>query len=104
MIPLRQTASGISFAVRVQPRAHRTAITGVLGEGDTAALKISLAAPAMEGRANDALVRLIAESLDVPRSSVKIVSGSQSRNKVVQIMGADFERVWTKLKEFLPSG
>jgi uncharacterized protein len=89
MIPLRETEAGISFAVRVQPRASRTAIAGVLGEGENAVLKIALAAPPVEGRANEALIRYFAKILEVPRSAVAIVSGDQSRNKVVRISGID---------------
>jgi uncharacterized protein (TIGR00251 family) len=73
-----------------------------MGDGENAVLKVSLAAPAIEGRANDALVRFIAELLDVPRSSVEIVSGNQSRNKIVRIKGVDAERVRVHLKKFLP--
>ena len=85
MIPLRETAAGVSFKVRVQPRASRTAITGVLGDE---ILKIALAAPPIEGRANEALVRFFAELFDVPPSAIEIASGGQSRNKVVRVAGA----------------
>lgn len=84
MIPLRETELGVSFAVRVQPRASRTAIAGVFGEGDDVALKIALAAPAIEGRANEALIHFIAELFKVSRSSVEIVSGTQSRNRAIR--------------------
>jgi uncharacterized protein (TIGR00251 family) len=97
MISLRETASGVTFAVRVQPRASRTAIAGILGEGDEAMLKIALAAPAIEGRANEALVRFLAKLLDVPRSAVEIVSGVQSRNKVVRIAGVSARHVQARL-------
>jgi uncharacterized protein (TIGR00251 family) len=99
MIPLRESPSGVSFAVRVQPRASRTAITGVLGEGDNAALKISLTAPPVEGKANEALACFFAELLDIPRSSIEIVSGGQSRNKVVRVREVSTEQVLSRLKE-----
>jgi uncharacterized protein (TIGR00251 family) len=94
MIPLRETAAGVSFKVRVQPRASRTAITGVLGDE---ILKIALDAPPVEGRANEALVRFFAELFDVPPSAIEIVSGGQSRNKVVRVAGASIAHVRTKL-------
>jgi uncharacterized protein (TIGR00251 family) len=78
MIPFSETTAGVSFAVRVQPRASRTAIVGISGEGDKAALKIALAAPPVEGKANEALIRFLAEQMDLPRSAIEIVSGGQS--------------------------
>jgi uncharacterized protein len=79
------TANGdtIVFRVRVQPRASRDAIEG---EHD-GALKVRLTAPPVEGRANDSLVHLLAESLNVPVSAVRIVSGVNSRNKCISIAG-----------------
>jgi hypothetical protein len=100
MIPLRETSSGVSFAVRVQPRANRTEITGVLGEGGDAALKVALVAPAIEGRANEALIRFFADLFDVARSSVEILSGEQSRNKVVRIRGMNAEQIRISLLRF----
>ena len=94
MIPLRETTAGVSFKVRVQQRASRTAITGVLGDE---ILKIALAAPPVEGRANEALVRFFAELFDVPPSAIEIVSGGQSRNKVVRVAGASIAHVRDRL-------
>jgi hypothetical protein len=86
-----------TLAVRVHPRAKKTAITGVYGEGREAALKISLSSPAIEGRANHALVELLAAIFDVPRASVTILSGAQSRNKVVRIAGRSAAELTTLL-------
>jgi hypothetical protein len=97
MIPLRETVAGVSFKVRVQPRASRTAITGVLGEGADAALKVALAAPPVEGKANEALVRFFAELFNVPSSAIEIVSGGQSRNKVVRVAGMSGAHVRARL-------
>jgi hypothetical protein len=83
VIPLREGPNGVSFAVRVQPRARRNAIVGELGD----ALKIALAAPPVDGRANEACIEFCAEHLDVLRSSVTIASGQSSRNKVVRVAG-----------------
>ena len=94
MIPLRETTAGVSFKVRVQPRASRAAITGVLGDE---ILKIALAAPPVEGRANEALVRFFAELFDVPPSAIEIASGGQSRNKVVRVAGASIAHVRDRL-------
>ena len=83
MIPLFESDSGTSFAVKVHPRAKKNAITGELGN----ALKVSLTAPAIEGRANDACIDFFAKLLKVPRSSVTIASGQGSRNKVIRVAG-----------------
>ena len=71
MIPLQESDGGVSFAVKVHPRAKRNAVTGELGD----ALKVSLTAPPVEGRANEACVEFFAKLLKVPRSSVTIASG-----------------------------
>jgi uncharacterized protein (TIGR00251 family) len=87
MIPIRDSPQGASFAVRVQPRAARTKITGVFGEGEHAALKVALAAPPVEGRANQALIEFFAGLLNVPRSHIEVLTGTQSRNKVLRVRG-----------------
>jgi uncharacterized protein (TIGR00251 family) len=87
VIPLRDSAQGVSFAVRVQPRAARTGISGVLGEGEGAALKLALAAPPLDGRANAELMDFFADFFAVPRFAVDVIAGLQSRNKVVRITG-----------------
>jgi len=92
MIALKETEGGVSFAVRVQPRASRTAITGELGD----ALKIAVAAPPVEGKANQALIRFLAELFGVASSSIEIVSGGLGRNKVVRISGAQAE--WARAR------
>jgi uncharacterized protein len=83
---LRVTEQGaaITFHVRVQPRASRDAIDGELN----GALKVRLTAPPLDGRANDALCRLLAAELNVPPRAVKILSGGRSRSKRVEITGA----------------
>ena len=71
--------------MRVQPRASRSEVCGVHGE----ALKVRIAAPPVDGAANDALTALLADELAVARRSVRIVSGLASRTKVVQVDGID---------------
>ncbi len=67
----------------MQPRARKNAITGEVG----GALKLSLTAPPVEGRANEACVEFFAKLLKVPQSSVTIASGLSSRNKVIRVAG-----------------
>jgi len=69
------------FAVHVQPRAKRTEVTGMHG----AAVKIRLAAPPVDGAANDALRRFLAERLCVPHASVHVVAGLSSRDKLIEV-------------------
>ena len=71
------------LTVKVHPRAKRSAIAGRLGD----AWKLSLAAPPVDGKANDECVRFFAELAGVPRSRVRIVTGLTSRMKVVEIEG-----------------
>jgi uncharacterized protein (TIGR00251 family) len=83
MIAIHETAVGVAFAVKVYPRARKNAITGELGD----ALKLSLTAPPVEGKANQACIEFLANLLKVPRSSVSIASGQSSRSKVVRVAG-----------------
>ncbi len=93
MIPLRESKDGVSFAVKVHPRARKNAITGEVGE----ALKLSLTTPPVEGRANDACIEFFAKLLNVPRSSVTIASGHSSRNKVIRVAGVTAQQVQDRL-------
>ena len=83
MIPIHETAAGVTFAVKIHPRAKKNAITGEVGD----ALKLALTAPPIEGRANDACIAFLAEILNVPRSSITIAAGQTSRNKVIRVSG-----------------
>ena len=69
------------LTIKVHPRAKRSALAGRLGD----AWKLSLAAPPVDGKANDECVRFLAELAGVPRSRVRIVTGLTSRLKVVEI-------------------
>jgi uncharacterized protein len=80
--------TGISFLVKVQPGASRASVVGV--EGDF--LKVRLAAPPIDGKANQALIEVLAEKLDVPKSCVRIRSGLSSRKKVVEVKGCSEQR------------
>jgi uncharacterized protein (TIGR00251 family) len=83
MIPIHDHPLGATFSLRVQPRAARTAITGTVG----AALKLSVTAPALEDKANAAVVEFFSEIFGVPRKSVQLVAGDRSRNKLIRIAG-----------------
>lgn len=84
-LDLRVTAHGVRVPIRVAPRASRDAIVGV----HDGALKVALTAPPVEGAANDALVRLLAKALGVPKGAVRLVQGERSRDKVLEIVGVE---------------
>jgi uncharacterized protein (TIGR00251 family) len=84
---LRATAAGVTLAVRAQPGAKKTAITGVYGEGKAAQLKIAVQAPPLEGRANQALIAFLAETFAVPKNAIEVISGELSRSKVFLLRG-----------------
>ncbi len=84
---LRQAAEGVTVAVRAQPGAKKTAITGVYGEGAAAQLKIAVQAPPIEGRANEALIAFLARTCGVPKSAVTLLAGELARSKVFLLRG-----------------
>lgn len=94
MISVKDTAHGATFAVRVQPRASRNAVQGEMGD----ALKIALTTPPVEGRANEACIEFLAKLLNVPRSSITIVAGETSRNKVIRVAGMSAAKVCERLQ------
>ena len=98
MIPLRESAGAVTFSVRVHPRAKKNALTGTHGD----ALKLSLTAPPVEGRANIAVIEFFADLLRLPRSSITIAAGQASRNKVVRISGISAAALEQKLAPLLP--
>jgi hypothetical protein len=79
----RRTADGWTLAVHVQPGAKRSAVAGLHGDR----LKIRIAAPALDGRANDALVAFVAAALGIARSRVVVAKGAQSREKLLAVAG-----------------
>ncbi len=96
---LRATASGVTLAVRAQPGAKKTAITGMYGEGATAQLKIAVHAPPLEGRANEALIAFLAETFSVSKSAVELASGQLSRSKVFLLRGVTIARATALLAQ-----
>ncbi|HKR28338.1 MAG TPA: DUF167 domain-containing protein [Acidobacteriaceae bacterium] len=84
-LPISDTRDGVRFAVRVTPRASRTAITGLTGDEPDSALKIALHAPPVEGRANAALIEFLADLLHVRRSDIEIAAGAHARTKLILI-------------------
>jgi len=94
---LRATVDGVTLAVRAQPGAKKTAITGVYGEGVAAQLKIAVHAPPVDGKANAALTDFLAGFAGLPRNRVELLSGELNRSKVFLLRGLgqmDAERLF----------
>jgi uncharacterized protein len=89
LLDLLKTAEGVVFLVRVQPRASRDEVSGIV-EG---AMKVRLQAPALEDRANTALCEYLARLLKTPKSAVRILSGERSRIKRIAIRGVTEDEV-----------
>ena len=94
MFTIQERDGGVTFAVKVHPRAKKSAITGEAG----GALKVSVTAPPVEGRANDACIEFFAKLLKVARSSVTIASGQSSRNKVIRVADLTAKQVRERLR------
>lgn len=80
----RREGDALVLTLHVQPGAKRSEISGLHGD----ALKIRLAAPPIEGRANEALLRFISERFAVPVRNVELLRGAQSRHKMVKVTGS----------------
>jgi uncharacterized protein len=82
------------IAVKVHPRAKRTAITGRLGD----AYKLDLKAPPVDGKANEECIRFFAQLAGVPRPAVRIVQGAAGRMKIVEIEGVEMADIESRLE------
>jgi uncharacterized protein (TIGR00251 family) len=87
------------LTVKVHPRARRTALAGRLGD----AWKLALAAPPVDGKANQECLRFFAELAGVPKSRVRIVTGTTSRMKVVEVEGMAQEELEKLLTQAAPN-
>ena len=98
---LRSVQGGVTLAVRALPGAKKkTAILGIYCEGDKARLKIAVQAPAVEGRANSALVEFLADKFGVAKSYVELVSGELSRSKVFLLRGVSLGQAEVLIREW----
>ncbi len=87
---LQQAADGrITLTLHIQPGARKTGFAGLHGD----ALKIRLAAPPVDGKANEALIKFIAETLRLPKSAVNLKSGQTSRRKLIELTTCSLDQV-----------
>jgi uncharacterized protein len=95
MLEVEERAGAVTFSTRVQPRASKDEIAGEM----SGALKVRLRAPAVEDRANEALVEFLAQLLKRPRSAVRILSGERSRTKRIEIHGVTRQQILALLAQ-----
>ncbi|HYP20580.1 MAG TPA: DUF167 domain-containing protein [Chloroflexia bacterium] len=91
--PIQPARGGVTIRVFVAPRSSANKVVGE----HNGAIKVALTAPPVEGAANKSLVEFLAKLLGVPRSSVSLVSGETSRQKMVKVLGISVEQVVEKL-------
>jgi hypothetical protein len=97
MVLVRQEGEAVSLRVHLQPKTSRE---GILGEAD-GILKLRVTAPAVDGRANEACLRLLAKALDLPPSRLQIVSGQHARLKTIRITSASADIIRATLHEMI---
>lgn len=90
---LRETPEGFLLAVKLQPRASANEIGEPLGDE----LRIKVTAPPVDAAANEALLKLLAQTLDCPRGNVQLLRGHTSRHKTVLLRGVDRSVLWRAL-------
>ena len=90
---LKAASGGVSLSVKVQPRASKNEI----GEPAGDELKIKVTAPPVDSAANEAVLRLVAETLDCPRGAVQLVRGNTSRHKQLCVQGLSVETILERL-------
>ena len=83
MEKLKETAKGVQLKIRVQPRAAKNQVVGWLED----ALKVRLTAPPVDGEANAALQRFLADYFGIPRSEVELIAGATGRIKMIRLNG-----------------
>ena len=89
MLEVQEREGAIIFSVRVLPGASKDEVSGEMA----GALKVRLRAPAVEDRANEALVEFLAQLLKTPKSAVRILSGERSRTKRMEIRGVTRQQI-----------
>ena len=91
---LRSSGDAVLLTLHIQPGAKKTEVVGLHGD----ALKLRLAAPPVDGKANDALIAFLARQFDIPRARLTLVSGQTSRRKCVAAQGIDSAQAETLLR------
>lgn len=95
-LKITKQPDGVKFGVKVVPNSSKCEISGIIDES----LKIKLDVPPVEGKANEKCIKFLSKLLDVPKTSISIVSGETSKNKILFIKG-DAEELSLKLTSIL---
>lgn len=102
MGPFTLTDGGVRVAVRVTPKASRDRIDGTADTADGATvLKVAVTAPPEDGKANDAVLRVLSKAWKVPKSSLDVISGATSRSKAVLVRSAHPRDLMAALTDWL---
>ena len=105
--PITPTRDGLRVAIRLSPRAKSDRLLGIIATAEGGrTVKASVTAPAQDGRANEALLQLLARAWRLPRRDLSIVVGAASRSKIVRVAGAPRQLIARLSGEFasLPGG
>ena len=94
---ISEQSSGVLVRFYIQPKASRSEVCGEHGEGPSARLKIRIAAPPVDGAANEELIRFLKKITGVPSSRLHLVRGETSRSKDVLFQGMSVDEIATKL-------
>ena len=89
---------GSALAIRVSPRSQKNEVTRIFSDGT---INVKLKAPLVDGKANNILIKFLAEILEVKHSELEIIAGETGRNKLVSIYGLDSETVNQHISELL---
>lgn len=92
---VQDSTDGAVLTVHVQPKASRTECAGIHGD----ALKVRVAAPPVDGAANEELIRFLAQEFSIARSAIHLESGASGRHKRIRLQGVTAQRVTARLIE-----
>jgi len=93
MFEIRESRQGVRFKVKIQPRASKNELAGILD----GAIKVRLTSPPVDGEANEACIKFFARLLETAKSNISIAAGETSRNKTLEVKGMPLEEVRQRL-------
>lgn len=98
-VELTTDKEGVRLPVQVQPKAKKNAVTGV----HNGRLKVAVTAPPERGKANAAVLKVLAAALKIPRAQLELLSGASSRTKTVRVSGFSVEEIGRRLQTLTAS-
>ena len=87
------SSGAVRLKLHVRPGAKRNGISGLFGD----ALKVELQTPPVDGKANSALIKLLAGWLDMPKSKIRLISGETCRDKIIELSDKDIQNIIIEL-------